>query len=256
MRRLVLLATLVLAASATLVQAEVVQKGPLRVDFSGKISPQALPRTGAAPIKVELGGEITTTDGSLPAQLRRITIAINRQGRLDTKGLPVCQLDQIQPSTTAHALENCGAAKVGEGSFSADVAVPGQAPFPSDGKLIAFNGVEAGKPVLFAHIYGAEPVPTSYTLPFRITTGQGTFATKLSTSLPQVTSDVGFVTGLSLTLKRNFNYQGKAHSYLSAGCPAPKGFPGAVFPLARASFDFSGGQSLGSVLSRSCRATG
>jgi hypothetical protein len=255
-RRLALLAALALAASVSLAQAEPVQKGSLRVSFSGKISPKALPRSGSAPIEVELAGQISTVDGSLPPQLQKIAIALNRQGHLDPVGLPVCRLEQIQPSTTAHALEECGAAKVGEGSFSASVAVPGAAPFPADGKLIAFNGVQNGKPVLLAHIYGTDPVPTSYTLTFRIARTAGTFGTTLTTSLPQVTSDVGFVTGLDLTLGRKFSYQGRPRSYLSAACPAPKGFPGAVFSLARASFGFAGGRSLGLTLTRSCRVRG
>jgi hypothetical protein len=84
----------------------------------------------------------------------------------------------------------------------------------------------------------------------------GTFGTKLDISLPEVTSDVGFVTGIDMTLQRNFTYRGKRHSYLSAGCPAPKGFPGAVFPLARISFAFAGRQPLGTTLTRNCKARG
>jgi hypothetical protein len=45
-------------------------------------------------------------------------------------------------------------------------------------------------------------------------------------------------------------------SYLSAGCPAPKGFPGAVFPFAKASFAFAKQPSLNSTLTRSCGAEG
>ena len=45
-----------------------------------------------------------------------------------------------------------------------------------------------------------------------------------------------------------------APSYLSAGCPAPKGFPGATFPFAKASFAFAGKQALTSTLTRSCGA--
>jgi len=40
---------------------------------------------------------------------------------------------------------------------------------------------------------------------------------------------------------------------LTAGCPALKGFPGAVFPLARTSFGFAGGKTLTATLTRGCR---
>ena len=33
------------------------------------------------------------------------------------------------------------------------------------GKTIAFYGTYKGKPTVFAHVYGTEPVPTSFTLP-------------------------------------------------------------------------------------------
>ncbi len=234
--------------------AEIAQKGNLRVAFEGEIAPRALPRQGTAPIDVTIGGHITTTDRTPPPQLQEIEIGINRHGRLDYRGLPACQLKRLQPSSNKDALKACRASLVGEGSFSANVLIPGQAPFPSKGRVLAFNGRKGGKPVIFAHVYGTEPVPTSYTLPFEIRRAKGTFATVLHASLPEVTTDVGFVTGLSLNLDRRFRYRGKTRSYLAAGCPAPAGFPGAVFPLIRAAFSFGSGAILSSTLTRSCTA--
>jgi hypothetical protein len=233
-----------------------VQRGRVRVSFSGRIDPARLPRRGAAPIAVSVGGRVTTTDDGTPPQLRRIEIAINRNGHFDFAGLPVCRMTQIQPSTTAEAARACGRAKVGEGRFAADVVIPGQSPFPSRGKVVAFNGIDRGRRVILAHVYGSSPIPTSYTLPLRIGSGRGTFGTVLRADLPRVTSKVAFVTYIALTLRRRYRYRGAVHSYLSASCPAPQGFPGTVFPLARPSFSFAGGPTLTSVLTRSCRAAG
>ncbi len=234
--------------------AEVAQQGNLRASFEGELSPRDLPRSGVAPVSVSFGGHISTTDRATPPQLRQIEVAINRHGRLDHEGLPACHLKRLQPSSNKDALKACRSSLVGEGSFTANVLIPGQAPFPSDGKVLAFNGEVGGRPVIFAHVYGTEPVPTSYTLPFEIHRGKGTFATVLRASLPAVTTDVGYVTGLSLNLERRFRFRGQRRSYISAGCPAPKGFPGAVFPLARARFSFAGVGSLSSTLTRSCAA--
>lgn len=234
--------------------AEVAQKGKLRVTFAGEIAPKRLPRQGAAPISVKVGGQVSTTDRSEPPQLRRIEIAINKAGRFDYKGLPACKLEDIQPATTENALEACKDSKVGTGSFSANVSIPGQTPFPSKGKTIAYYGTHEGNPTIFAHVYGTEPVPTSFTLPLRISKAKGTFTTILSTSLPEVTGKAGFITGIELHLHRTFTYRGKRHSFLSAGCPAPAGFSAAVFPLARASFSFARGGTLSKVLVRNCRA--
>lgn len=248
------LLTLALVAVAT---AEVTQKGNLRVVFGGELSPKNLPREGAAPIGVVLDASFSSTKaGKTPPQLRRITIAINRHGHLDGTGLPICEIDDIQPSTTAKALEACRGSLVGEGRFSAKVLLPEQTPFPSNGKVHAFSGSYKGKPAILAHVYGTDPAPTSVTLPFTITHSGGTFATKLSASLPQVTSEWGYVTGLTLDLGRRYSYRGKARSYLTAGCPAPKGFPGATFPFARASFGFKGQTLSPPPLRRNCKARG
>jgi hypothetical protein len=233
--------------------AEVSQEGNLRVAFSGEIAPHALPRDGSAPIAVSMSGKITTIDGAPPPALQTFQVALNRAGRIDTKGLPTCRLNQIQPATTAAAKRACGASLVGRGTFAANVAIPEQSPFPSRGQLLAFNGAQGGRPVIFAHIYGTEPVPTSFTLPLRITKAQGTFATVLTGSLPEVAANVAFVTGISLTLGRTFAEHGERRGYIGANCPAPEGFAAAPFPLARSSFGFADGRTLRSVLNRSCR---
>jgi hypothetical protein len=256
-RALVLtIAAAALLGAAVPAAGEVTQQGNLRVSFGGKIEPHRLPRRGKAPVSVALSGEIKTTDNSAPPQLRTISLAINRNGRLDYKGLPLCHIHQIQPASTAEAIEACPGAIVGEGVFEANVALPEQSPFPSNGKVIAFNGVLHGRHVVFAHVYGTEPLPQSEVLPFELKRTSGTYATRLVAQLPQVAAEWGFVSGISLTLFRNFRYQGKPHSFLSAGCPAPEGFPGAVFSFARASFGFEDGSRLQSTLTRSCRATG
>lgn len=245
-----------LALLAPLTAAEVTQKGAVRVAVRGKISPTKLPRTGSAPVAVTIGGHISPTEpGGLP-QLEEIAIAINSHGHLSRRGLPLCRLGHIDPSTSQDALTACGPSLVGEGRFSANVKIPEQSPFPSKGKLLAFNGRLRGKPAILAHIYGTEPAPTSRVLPFLIRRSQGTFGTILEASLPRVTGEWGYVTGVSLTLKRTFTFRGKKRSYLAAGCPAPPGFPGAVFPLVRTSFAFAGGINLTSTLTRSCRVRG
>ena len=89
-----------------------------------------------------------------------------------------------------------------------------------------------------------------------ISRSKGEFATTLTTNLPDVTSEYGYVTGLSLDLHRTYSYRGKARSYLSASCPAPKGFPGASFSFARVSFGFKGKTVSPAPLRRSCKARG
>lgn len=253
-RRLAVTAAVTAALAVTAIaNADITQQGTLRVTFAGKLSPDRLPRTGLAPVAVSLSGQITTTDHSTPPQLRTITMAINRHGRLNPTGLPRCHYHQIQPASTLEAREACHSSLVGSGAFQANVALPDQSPFPSDGRVLAFNGVLHGRPVIYAHIYGTEPVPISQLVPFRIHRIEGTYRVVLSARLPRVAAEWGYVSGLSLTLRRTYRYRGAPRSYLSAGCPAPKGFNGAVYPFARASFGFDDGHTLRSSLTRSCK---
>lgn len=240
---------------STVAHGEVVQKGGIRVSFDGELSPHTLPREKLAPVRVAVGAKIAAAPGAPPPQLRRIAIAINGNGHFEPNGLPICTLREIQPSTSADALAACSSSLVGEGEFSANVLLTQQAPFPSDGKIYAFNSRLHGRLAILAHVYGTEPVPTSFTLPFELRPTKGTFGTVLEASLPQVTASSAYITGLSLTLGRTFSSHGKQKTYLSAACPAPKGFPGATFPFAKAAFGFAE-RTLTSTLTRSCGARG
>lgn len=236
--------------------AEVAQKQGVRVSVTGQMAPSRLPRRGRAPVAVKIGGRIASAIPSGLPQLQRLLIAINSHGHLSTNGIPRCRLGRIDPSTTAEARAACASSLIGEGSFSADVRLPEQSPFPSQGKVLAFNGRLRGRPAIFAHIYGTEPVPTSYVLPFLVKRTHGTYGTLLEGSFPQVTGEWGFVTGLSMTLGNSFSSAPGKQGYLSAGCPAPKGFNAAPFPLMRSRFSFAGGPDLVSVVTSTCTVRG
>ncbi|HSS41626.1 MAG TPA: NHL repeat-containing protein [Solirubrobacterales bacterium] len=235
--------------------SDVIQRGHVRVAVGAAIAPRRLPRNSAAPIHFSLSAKIASTDGSVPPQLRRISVEINRHGHLDPTGLPVCRFSDIQPSTTTGALAACRDSLIGEGRFKARVLIPQQAPFPSSGKIVAFNGRWQGVPAILAHVYGRAPVPISYTLPFTIgAVHRGTYGTVLIASLPQFTSKWGYVTGISLDLGRSFHSGGVRHSYLTAACPAPPGLSTTVFSLSRAKLAFAGRPPITQTLTDDCTA--
>ena len=244
------------ALLSPLASAETKEEHGVRVSVDGRLLPKKLPRHGTAPVSVSISGRIGSKATSPPPQLEKLTIAINRHGHLSSHGLPRCRIGQIDPSTTSEAMAACAPALVGDGTFSADVRLPEQSPFPSNGKVLAFNGKLGGRPAIFAHIYGTDPVPTSYVLPFFVKSSGGTFGTVLETSLPRVTGEWGYVTGISMTLDRRFTVRGKKRSFLSAGCPAPDGLNLATFPLIRTNFGFEGGVKLTSTVNRVCKARG
>jgi len=228
--------------------SEVTQRGGIRASFQGRLAPARLPRHGRVPVRASVGVKMIAVGGHSPPQLRRIEIAINRNGHFSPGAVPVCHLSDIQPATTKAALAACRPSLVGEGTFSARVLLPEQVPFPSTGKVYAFNARWHGHPAILAHVYGTEPLPVSYTLPFELVSRRGTFGTLLRSSLPSVTGNSGYITSIALTLGRG--------RFLTAGCPAPPGFRMALFPFARADLAFAGGRGLDQTLTRSCRAKG
>lgn len=254
---MVLCLGLALLIGVTFARAELTAKGDLFVKFSGGIAPSALPRHQLAPIAIGVAGTIRTLSGDRPPALRRISIGIHRGGRLDTRGLPICHVDEINPGSSAKALEVCGAAQVGEGTFAARTAFPEQETFPAHGRIVAFNSVSNGQPTILAHVYGTKPVPITRVIVFHIHRHPGkTFDTTLSGSLPVGINRYGYVKRISLYLFRRFTYRGRPRSYLSAACAAPPGFPSAIFPFARASMTFEDGSTLSSNLTRTCRVLG
>jgi hypothetical protein len=251
-----LAAALLLGATAlaAAVQAEVVQKGGVRVHLDGAISPEKLPRSGSRGVRVAVETEISAAAKHKPPQLAQIRLEINSHGHIEPQGLARCTVADIQPSTTQKAMQACGSSLVGRGSFAANVGLGRQAPFPAGGMLYAFNGTYHGRPAILAHVYGTEPVPTSFTLPFLIKPSHGTFGTALVASLPA--SGAGYVTHLALNLGRTFHSGGRTRHYVTAGCPAPAGLSSALFPFARSVMTFRRGPTIVSTIQRTCRVGG
>lgn len=251
---LAFLSALVLAfAVSGTARAELTQQGDLFVSFEGGLSPNALPRTALAPIGVRVAGQVRTLSGERPPALRQIQISLNQGGRLDSRGLPTCELRELEASSDAQAMASCGKALVGRGSYRANTAFPEQLTFPSDGTILAFNGRLHGHQVIFGHIYGTEPVPISRIIIFHIRRTKGTFGTVITGALPPSINRYGYVKGIDLSLHRVYDFRGETRGYISAACAAPPGFDGASFSFARASMTFADGRRLSSVLTRSCK---
>jgi hypothetical protein len=242
-----------LFCAVALAHAELVERGDLFVRFDGGIAPTALPRHANAPIGVRVDGTVRTLSGERPPALRFISIAINRGGEVNTRGLPVCDRSQIEPATSRQALEACGPALVGTGRYTGAVSLAEQGAFPLRGRLLAFNAVVDGQRAILAHVYGKDPVPNSRIIVFRVRRSSGTFGTLITAALPVRLNRYGYLKRIVLNLHRDFVHRGRARSYLTAACAAPPGFSSAVFPFVRVGMAFADGRKLASTLIRSCR---
>jgi hypothetical protein len=239
---------------AGLAQAELAQDGNVRISFSGDFSPHSLPRQRLAPVTIDVKGAIGTTDGTHPPAVRKIEIAINRHGKLTTGGLPACSAPRLQSTSTETALARCRPALVGRGQFAANVEFPSAEPVLATGKLLAFYGHSNGKRAILLHLYATTPVQATFVLPLTITNrGSELFGTVLAAKIPTLAGGLGSVTRIDLRIGRNYSYRGQRRSFVSASCPAPAGFPGAIFSLARGSFYFADGKKIQTTLARDCR---
>ncbi len=254
-KKLAALAVLVTALvfGASLAHAELVERGDLFVKFAGGIEPTALPRHDHAPITVRIDGTVRTLSGERPPALRFISIAINRGGRLETQGLPLCRRSEIEASSTARALQACRGALVGTGRYIAGVAFPEQNTFPLQGRILAFNARVEGKRAILAHVYGSKPYPNSRIFVFHIREAHGTYGNVLTAALPKALNRNGYLKRIILNLRRDFVYKGRKHSYLAAACGAPPGSRIGVFPFVRVGMTFADGRKLASTLIRSCQ---
>lgn len=233
--------------------AEVNQQGHLITTFDGGLSPTTLPRESVAPVAVQVGGSFKTNAHQPLPQLRTISVAINGAGELDDTGLPVCRVSAIQPATEGNARQLCHRSIIGNGHVTVDVHLENQIPFTVDANLLAFNGpTEHGHKLILAQVYAKNP-PGAFVLTFKLKKQPGLFGTVMSTKLPHSAQSWAYLTSFEMTLHRQFRYHGKPHSFVSAACAAPAGFPGAVFPLAKANYGFAGGQHMKTTIVRSCR---
>ena len=243
-------------AAANLSPAAVVQAGNLRITLLSQVQPYKLPRQGTAPIAVFVSGHVAAVNGGVPDQLQRLAVKVNRRALLQSRGLPVCKVPEVQPSSTARALQECGPAVIGSGQFWARIVLPEQGAYPTQGRLLVFNGRQDGRPAVLAHIYTSHPFATSFVIPFTMRhLRSGTYGTELVASLPEALGEWGYVDRIKLTLRRKYTYRGRQLSYFNAGCPAVAGAERASFRLAYATFFFSGGRRVGAEVNKSCGVT-
>ncbi|MGN6216096.1 MAG: hypothetical protein ACTHN7_03940 [Solirubrobacterales bacterium] len=237
---------------AALAHAELTAKGDLFVRFNGGISPHALPRATPAPIAVRIEGTIRAARHHEPPPLRGIRIELNRGGRLDTVGLPICHRWQIKSVTPSQALRNCGHAIVGAGGFSGMASFPEQALAPVRGEILLFNGRIGGDPAVLGYVYQTDPGDITRIIAFHIHRASAPYGESIVASVPPAVNRNGYLTSLYLQLHRRYLYRGRVRSYLSASCAAPPGFDAAPFTFAKASMWFADGRTLTSTLIRTC----
>lgn len=196
--------------------------GPVWVSATVTMQPRELPRPGHgnAPITLNTVTRVGTHNGSTPPTLETLTFLFDKNGRIDTKGLPVCTLAKLEGTTPAQARKKCAGALVGEGEGKAVVTMPGKAPFTISTPLSLFNGPPAGgQPTLIAHAY--EKVPTAKALLVPITierVNMGRYGFRAQVEIPEIAGGFGAPTLAEATVGATRKRGGKEVGYISAHC--------------------------------------
>jgi hypothetical protein len=255
LRAAVFLALVVLGSLAPgFARGERSQAGNLIVALNGGIAPRALPRDRAAPVAVNLQGEIRTDDGTNLPRLTQIELELAGENMLFTRGLAVCPRLRLRNASSQQAVDRCGGAVVGSGWLDADVFVPGQAPFGIHARLLAFNGRTYGKrKAIWVNAFSPNP-PVSLLLPFVVHPGSGAFPTRLVARVPRSVGPLPHLAAFDLNLRRRFSYDGEMRSYINASCPVPRSLTAGFLTFARATYSFDDERRLSVESVRSCRA--
>jgi hypothetical protein len=195
--------------------------GVLCVGDNGGIFPSKLPKHGSAPITARIIGEVGTRDGSHPPALQQLEADIERTIEVDALGLPTCQAEQLQASSSATVKKVCGDAIVGSGTAEVEVAFPEQKPFRSTGPLLLFNnGVHGRTTTVLLHAYVDVPAPTAIVVKSTVTRiHRGRYGLHLQAHVPEIAGGAGSATAFDIKIGRRYAYKGRKKSFLTASCP-------------------------------------
>lgn len=213
-----MLLLLVVAGSAVAIK---LRAANLVITTDGGFSPTTLPKKGFAPIKLHGYGKIETEDGSPPPVLETLTIWFDKNGEVETEGLPRCTPAKLAATTTSQARKLCPGAIVGKGFGKAVVIFPEQAPIPASSPITLFNAApKNGNPVVLAHAHLTVPGPTTFVVPIEIErVNAGRYGFKTVAKIPKIAGGSGIPLYGQITVNRKWTYKGRTLSFANAGCP-------------------------------------
>jgi hypothetical protein len=242
------LAGLLACASAYALEIEI---GKTVVSTTATIFPRALPAKKDVPVTVSSVTRIKTTDGSQPGKLSRLIFGFDKNGSVDTKGLPVCTEAKLAGTTSALARKRCSGAIVGEGIGKAEIRLPGLAPQEVSLPLTFFNAPpNGGNPTLIAHAYETVPAPKALLVPIEIERiHQGRYGYQVTVELPEIAGGYGAATLAKATIGKTWKRGGETVGYTNAHCSGGR-------LQVHGSLSFKGGDFFPGTLTSPCHAPG
>jgi hypothetical protein len=195
-----------------------VRVGRLVVHADGGFTPRTLPRHSFAPIDFKGHVDITSTDSGPVPTLQRVRLDFDRDGRLGTRGLPVCRPVQIERTSPKVARRRCKGALVGTGHIDVAIPVFGGLTVTLRSPASVFNGPrQGGNPTVVGHAQ----VPflgETYVLAIPIERLHGAFAYRATVDVPPIAGGTGAITHVDGKIGRRYRSGGVDRSYTSARC--------------------------------------
>jgi hypothetical protein len=206
----------VLAAGAA--KAALVEIGDLILRADGGFTPRTLPRRDFAPIEFQGHFDVGSKSGARPIALQQAIVSFDRDGRLDTAGLPTCAPERVANLGVAEARELCRAAIVGTGHIEA-VVLAGSETFHAASPLTLFNAPPIeGNPAVVLHARTTTPSVQVFAIPIPIQRRAGRFRYRAVVDLPPILGGNGSIAHVDVKIGRRFRRAGRPRSYVSARC--------------------------------------
>lgn len=220
MRRIAVFAVLLATGGCASAYALTAEIGPIWVSATARLKPPALPAHGNAPVFLSSITRVGTHDGSTPPTLQTLLFQLDRNGTIDTKGLPTCTVAKLEGTTPAQARRHCAGALVGKGTGKALVTMPGRAPFAITSPLSFFNGPpKGGRPTLIAHAYETVPAPQALVVPIAIErVAHGRYGFRAEVQLPEIAGGFGAATLAEAKIGAVRQRGGREVGYINAHC--------------------------------------
>jgi hypothetical protein len=245
---LAVLASLALVGSSALGQT--VRAGNLIVTVEGGFTPHKLPKTKPASITLSARSTIRTADGTHLPPLDKLHLFFDKHTGVNTKGLPVCTINELRNTITVQAKRICASSLIGTGQAGAEIAFPEQEPFFAKAPLEVFNGPpKHGHPVFIFHVYAHVPAPTTFITTAELGRATGLYGTSVFIKIPTIVAGQGSLSFAEFQIHKKWMYKGKEQTLLYGTCPSGHFY-------VRGALVFKGGFEMAGKVVRSCTPVG
>jgi hypothetical protein len=218
-KRAVMLALCVglLALSVGGANAALIKVGNLVLKADGGFFPNTLPRDSFEPIDFRGHANLINTQGGAPTSLEEMRLDFDRDGLLETRGLPVCPVAKIAHANTGQARKRCAGAIVGTGHVGAIYDFVG-IQVEARVKASLFNGPRKdGNPTVIGHVHTRIPFPQTYAVVISIERMKGPYRYRATFDVPSLAAG-GVLTHIDGRIGRRYRFKGREHSYVNARC--------------------------------------